>query len=685
MGAFAERMKQRQAAPKPGSFAERMAAKKAQTQAPAGVVERAGRGFVHGINPLAGTVGAWNEGGANLAGGVAGDIGNLAATGAMVLGTGGAGALPIIARQTALGGAMGAAGGALAPVSEAGGKLGRKVFEDYTPAGLVAKALPEESGSTFVHFLKNLPGGIGETLGELGPQAAIMALTGKMAQKGKPAIDAKTAAELRELEGAGYPLTEAHLKAGDTRLKAATTEPFLAPEAATYKAKLAEAAGADIAKQLDTGGGTTYSLGEQLGQAFREARGERSTKFEKMMESAESGRGRDVVGVGKTQHAGKRFAQTTDRLLKSHGVDVKAVKEKALIGEGLNQYDVPAGLNPADITAAIRFSDLASQKAGTAAQLNRLASVFAKTEKLFGEGGASKSGFSRTAQRAATDLAAKTIKQRDKAIGPAGEAVYPQWAKEKANWAKFADLVDEFGEAFGEKKTRLTKEKAYSAGATSPEKVFERHFAGKGSDTINKFKEFLEGNGQDPKIINQMGKDWLADKISKSADPAQALSTEWRKLKSKKEWVDAIFDAETVAAIEGAIERSSKARSPFEVMGTKISGESPTQARQSIAAKWFAPVAKTGAGAAVGGILGGPAGALTGAALGAGAEKLRVERLRNLLTQRPDLAKLASGAPPKISAEQARRGVAASGKYTTSSEEQNREKAKRLSRIAGGR
>ena len=133
-------------------------------------VDRMTQGALAGAIPGYSTVQSVRAGlpGSDIAASAAGDISQLA-----MLGLAGPARL---AQQTALGGAMGAAAGAIQPVSEAAGKAGRGVAESIFGTA-------RDSPSVAVNMLRNLPGTVGETLGELGPQAALMLLGGKASKR----------------------------------------------------------------------------------------------------------------------------------------------------------------------------------------------------------------------------------------------------------------------------------------------------------------------------------------------------------------------------------------------------------------------------------------------------------------------------------------------------------------------
>ncbi len=509
-----------------------------------------------------------------------------------------------------------------------------------------------EGLGTALNFLLRTPGALASTAVQAAPYAlAGKAVAGEHApatesapieMPARPQIEANTPpadtlpntaltdaqASAKALQDKGYPVTQSHIT-GDTALKAATTNKDVAEAADLYKKKLSAASHADVASALDTGGQTTQQLGETLGTSYGKALGARSAAYKNMLGMADNPAGAVNTGIGQFTHAGQAFAKGVASDLAGKGLKLNTVldkdtgmtvQSKALTGGGLTAYDVPAGVNPDEATAAIKFADLASKKAASPVELDSLAKNFSKTEKLFqpGQGGASGGGFLRQVQNQATDLAAEILKKRDAQIGPAGgKPTYPEWAAQRANWAKSADLVDQFEGKLSAPKTRLTGENMYSASKLSPEQIFQKEFANAGADKVSAFKDFLKNNGQDPAILEHMGKDWLADKMNMASKDnplagVNAVEAAWRKM--SPEYKSAVFSPETIVKVEDALARTRQARAPLEVMGTKMSGESPTQARTALqAAK---PLGKAAAGAGIGAMLGGPVGAMGGGLAG---------------------------------------------------------------------
>lgn len=578
-----------------------------QSEGP-GMMERMGQGALAGAVPGVSTYKAVKEHGlgTDAAAALGGDVANVA-----MLGLAGPGKL---LQQTALGAGMGAAGGALAPVAQKMGEMGRGAAESVFGTA-------QDSPSVLMNMIRNAPGTIGETLGELAPQLGIAALTGKIAKgmsKGPaPLPEAQYTPkqlEALDLQSKGYPVTESHGVAGDIRLKNAMMDPKLAAESGLYQEKLGQAMRSDLGQALGNGQETTQTLGEKAKGAFNAAKGERSNSFREMLGQAENPRGPEMTGVGELTHAGKEFAKTAWDTLAERGVKVTPeLKMKALVGEGLTQYDVPAGVNPADVSAILKFADLASQKAPSAVDLNNLARDFAKNESLFREGKASGSGFKRDVQNKATDLAGDLIQKRDSAMGLSEEeGAYKKWAEQRANWAKSADLVDEFRGKMSSPETRLTGEKMYSGTEISPEQLFTKEFKNASVNKVEAFKEFLKSNKQDPAIVENMAKDWLND-IGNKSDPQagfNAIAREWEGMSPEKK--NAFFSQETQSAVNDALKRGRSARSPLEVMGTQAKGGSQTHALGKLK-----DALDTGGGAAtVGAGIGGVVGGFPGSALG---------------------------------------------------------------------
>ena len=602
--------------------------------APGQPTQRMGQGMIDAfpfaraaVNVASGNP-AYSESGADLAGRVAGDIGGAAA------------AVPYgvekLAQFAAAAGGMNAAG-----IPQAVKGAEQKLDAVAPKPSLPSKVAGVEGLGTALNFLGLAPQGAAETAMEVAPYALLGHATEpepKAApEPAKAPVLSPEQVKAQALQQAGYPVTASHLTPGDTALKAATTNPDAAvvPQAAIYKQKLQEAAAADLAGALDTGKDNTTTLGQKFTKSFADAMNQRSGDYSKMMDYVSSTNpAGENTGIGQFTHAGKAFQQQLYADLASKGLDLRSLEEgspryKALQGGGLTQYDVPTGMNPADATAAIKFADLVSQKAKSATDLDTEASTFAKTNKVFSENGgagADKNAFLKQVRGATQDQIAEILKARDKQMGTAGtpQSSYDAWAQQKDKYAKYYDLADEYAQDFATKKTRQGGQEMYSANRQSPEQVFGKTFANGSADTIKAFKGFLQDHGQDPGVIEQMGKDWLGD-IAKTAqeknggDPVQAVKSAWAKMPQERR--DAIFSPATAKGITDAIGRAEAARAPLEVMGTKASGESQTQARSALATA-AKPLTKAGIGAAAGLMHGGPVGAVVGGGLGAAAEAL---------------------------------------------------------------
>lgn len=565
------------------------------------VASRAGEGFNNSL-PLVPTLervaqgkAAYTpdaEGAANLSG----DIGGLAAG----LATGGV--IPLL-KFAGAGAALNAAG-----IPQGAKRIGDAIEnanEKLPSAQLPSKVMGINGLGDVMDFLQRIPATLTSSAVEAAPYALAGHAVGGTVEAPKETAPLQTVSvpepaltdaqqQAKALQDKGYPVTAAHLTPGDTSLKAAMMNPNVAGEAKAYMDKLHAASAADVGSALDVGGRTTQQLGEQLADTYGKALAQRNTSYKNMLNMAENPAGPVNTGIGQFTHAGQTFAQGVEKDLAAKGLNLNAptaggegmtVKAKALMGGGLTHYDMPEGgsLNPDAVTAAIKFADLASQKAATPVALDSLAKNFAKSEKLFqpGQGGASGASFLRDIQGQATDLSGKILQQRDAQLGPAGGApTYPEWVKQRANWAKSADLVDEIGGKLSTPKTRLSGEDMYSSEKVSPEQFFQKNLANAGASKISAFKDMLATNGQDPAIVEDMAKDHLMDIGSKAANPSAAIETAWRKM--SPEYKAAMFKPETVVGIEDALARGRQARAPLEVLGTKSVGDSATAARLAV-------------------------------------------------------------------------------------------------------
>lgn len=149
-------------------------AKPQEAPAPS-ALDRAGQGALAGAVPGYSTYKTATQGGSgtDIASAAAGDVANLA-----MLGIGGPAKL---ASSTALGGAIGAAGGALQPVAQGIGRAVGDVAAKMSPLSYIP---PQASDSAWnpLNLLREVPRTLGETVGELAPQAALLALTGRLAK-----------------------------------------------------------------------------------------------------------------------------------------------------------------------------------------------------------------------------------------------------------------------------------------------------------------------------------------------------------------------------------------------------------------------------------------------------------------------------------------------------------------------
>ena len=557
--------------------------------------------------------------GATGAGEIAGDVGSAAGMWA--------GGLPAALKFLNANAALNAAG--IPQAAARMGQAGEAGLDRSLGANLPSKIAGIEGLGTALDMASRAPGALFDVGTEAIPALLAGKAAGLMERPGaSEVLPALTKEQLaaQDLQAHGYPVTRSHLIPGDTALKAAVSNPLTSAEGADYKKRLADASKADVTAPLDVGGQTTQQLGESLQEAHQNALAARSKAYRDMLAVADNPRGAAVTGVGELTHAGQAFSDSLDKDVagKLDGISLTQAKIKALNGEGLTPYDVKAGVNPDDVTAALKFADLASQKqkAASPTQLADLASTFAKREKLFQQGGgsASQSAFLRGAQGKAVDVASDIIKRMDAAGGPAAQPAYPAWEAQRANWAKSADLVRQFEGKLSAPTTRLTGEDMYSQRMTSPEQIFQKHFANAGANKISAYKDFLEKNGQDPALVEQMGKDWLADVGEKAADPVKAIETAWRKM--TPEWKKAVYSPETISGMDAALERAALARKPLEVLGTQAKGGSQTAPLRAIQEGGKAALTHGGTtgiaailGTLAGGTVGGAVGMGTGAAL----------------------------------------------------------------------
>jgi hypothetical protein len=607
---------------------------------PGEVAKRAGEGLVSGTPGLKAGINL-AEGkpayasGAEGAGQIAGDIGGAAAAVA-------SGGIVPLAKFAGLSAALNAAGvpqGAHAVGNAVENKADQltgadKPFVskgqgiDLAMLANLAKQLPGAAADTAVEALPAYFAGKA-ALGEHAPVGAEESIN--VPKVPVPAEPTLTPAQIaaKDLQDHGYPVTSAHMNPGDTSLKAAMVNPATAAEAEAYRAKLDAAQKADVSKPLDVGDKSTQQLGEDLQKAHQNAINARSKSYKDMLALADSPRGPAMTDIGEFTHAGQAFSQSVDADVakKLDGLSLTQAKIKALTpgGGGLTPYDVKAGDNQDDVAAALKFGDLASQKAASPTQLADLASSFAKTEKLFqpGQGGASSSGFLRDVQGKAVDLAGDIIKKRDAAMGVAGAPAYDAWAQQRANWAKSADLVKQFEGKLSAPTTRLTGEEMYSQKMTSPEEVFQKHFANAGANKVTAYKDFLQSNGQDPALVEQMGKDWLSDLGEKSPNPIATIGRAWAKM--SPEWKQAVYSPETISEMDQALERAARSEAPLKVLGTQARNGSQTGAVEAI--KSGAKAAAThggaiGTSAILGTLMGGPIGGIAGVGLGAAGEAI---------------------------------------------------------------
>lgn len=437
------------------------------------------------------------------------------------------------------------------------------------------------------------------------------------------------AAKLAELERAGYRITPSHANPNDVTLRGLMDDPALADQAKAYMDDLQKSASADYSKTVQPpseilGDTATGQLGLKMREAFKSAKGNRSQAYKDMLSkfTQKGGERGENVGVGKLVHAGGSWNKSMLNDLKKQGFDVKTIREKVLLGENLTGYDIPAGVKiaPGDVEAAIRFGDLASQKAASAVDLADLVSNFTRDEKLFPKG-ASSSGFKQRVRQDALNKVEDLIRRGDEARGPASNPNLPDFQKQRANWAQSASLVEELSNKMIPKKDALGKE--MTGDLTPPEAVFEKHILSKKSEGIKNFKSFLEDNGQDPKLVEAMTIDYL-DQKSKSNGGYSAAKLKSAFERMSPEVRNEALSPQVRQAIEAVLKREALARSPLEVIGIQAKGGSPTamkigikellQDPQKAKNKGMKIGAAVGTGA--GGLIGGLPGSVVGGSVG---------------------------------------------------------------------
>lgn len=623
----------------------------AEPQAPS-LGQRAGEAVLSTI-PGRGTYEAFKGGasGPQKASAISADI----AQAALLVPQGLAGGVRGLARGAGAGAAFNLANDYLQGVNKSAGEAGGKIGD--TLGKVTGYPFQErETPSVLRNFLAQIPQAVGETAGELAPSAAALFLAGKapgMLGRGAAAAEGRAAAAApgreaaQELTKRGYPATESHAIPGDVRLKQALTNPALSAEREAYMAKMGDAQRADLEgtlkpSRLEYGPEATAALGDRFQKSAANATKERSTAYGKMMDlvnQAEQG-APEVTGVGQRTHAGELFARRTEKDLARRGVNVEAIRQKALDGK-LTQYDVPPSMNAADVQATIKFADVAKKQAPRPADLAPLASNFAKSEGLFEKGG-NPSALKQRANRTAVTVAQEVIKKADKASGPAYPSRLPEWKKQRANWAQGAGLAEEQGKF----KPRMDAEgQPIRSEMTSPEQVFTRDVISGGAQRVKQWKDYLGSNGQDPAIVERMAMDHL-DTLAGGASgkvTAQSLKQAWQKLAGGKnvELGRELFSPETQAKVQQLISRMEQAEAPLAVMGTQVRNPSATSALQRLGqmGKNFGSGAVgMGAGAVVGGPGGAALGGLAGHALQKGVESVQAGRQAAFMARPPALA-----------------------------------------------
>lgn len=542
---------------------------------------------------------------------VSGDVANAAALVAAGAGAGVRG----VAKMAGAGAGLNLANNYLQGLNKGAGELGGKFSQAYSKL-FGYPFQNRETPSVLQNFLAQIPQAVGETAGELAPSAALLALGGKLpgalesraARAAGPAAEAQVArGAAQELAGRGYPVTESHAVPGDVRLKEALANPALSAEREAYLAKLGGAQAADLEKTLQParvteGPAASASLGANFQDTAAKALKERGASYGRMMDTV----GEQQPGA----HAGKALNQRILADLQSKGVDVKALKSKALLGN-LTEYDlkgVQPGLSAADVQAAIRFGDLASQRAPMPADLAPLASNFAKAEGLF-EKGANPGALKERANRMAVEEARKAIAAKDPSL-------VADFDKQRANYAQGANLADERSRYM----PRMDAEgQPIRSEMTSPEQVFRKDVIGRGAQGVREWKSFLQNNGQDPAILEQMAVDHLDELAGGRSGKitAQSLKSAWQQLAGGKnaELGSELFSPATRAKVESLIQRMELSEKPLQVMGTQVRGGSQTQPLGAIS-EMGRKFGGSATGALMGALSGGPMGAGAGAVVG---------------------------------------------------------------------
>ena len=604
--------------------------------------------------------------GPDKAAAVAGDVGNLAGLVAEIAAapdTGGLSVLVPVAAHLGAGAALGAAQGALAPVSAAMGQAGRALGESpLNPLNLIADRIPENSGSVPLQFLKRVPGTLGEIGGEMLPASAVIALGGKVANAlgAKPPTPAGALPpDVQELQDHGYPITPAHLKVGDTSLKAATANPVLSNtgDVPAYMKALANAQKADVGRAL---GSTldpsqkTAQLADKAGEAYNNALAERQSRYKAMIDLVDKP-GTDLSIPGTPPpHAGRMVAQKIMDDLKSQGVNIAAVMRKMVAGIPVTPLDVgTTKVTPQQAVVGMRFAKDAAQIAPKVTNVDDLVKTFTEDQNLFPQGGAGNKRVLQGLRGTIVDTMGDILKGRS-------PEAYKAWQAQRNNWHQTQGLVDAMQRVFpGE--DRNGEPAPYSAKNTEPVKFFENKLLGQ-PDKITAFKDFLQRHGEDPGLVEEMGKDYLSglgERAPKGRE-AEAVARGWRAM--SPETKAALFSPKTLVDVQAALDRATRAQAPLEVMGTQARGGSQTGALnnlatagklgRAVAGKALPLAVGGGLGAAAGSMVGGPGavelGAGAGAALGRGVEHVLQQRAAAAQAARELAAGQAALRPPVL-------------------------------------
>lgn|SRR5574343_346371 len=355
---------------------------KPQEAPAASALDRVGQGALAGAVPGYSTYKTATQGGSgtDIASAAAGDVANLA-----MLGIGGPAKL---ASSTALGGAIGAAGGALQPVAQGMGRAVGDVAAKMSPLRYIP---PQASNSAWnpLNLLREVPRTLGETVGELAPQAALLALTGRLAKgaaKG-PAPLPESAVALAAEGGQPTAAMRATSPIGRGALGAveqsARTNPLLTGKFESIDQANALAAG-NIAKKafgadiMEPGLGaragqelqtSLEKLAQQRSEGYKGALGEMAGKLEAVKSPAE--------GIKAAKKMGPTMATAIE------AAQAEALPSVARMFDGVKAKLASGKLTPKQIE--LELQDLRHQFDAQYAQLNQAnPGAFGAADRSFG-------------------------------------------------------------------------------------------------------------------------------------------------------------------------------------------------------------------------------------------------------------------------------------------------------------